>query len=58
MKEYVILTDAREVAGRKNPGKKKRIQLTDEQAEHPLRLGHIELAPADDAAPAKTKATK
>jgi hypothetical protein len=54
MKEYVILTDAREVAGAKNPGKKKRITLTDEQAEHPLRRGHIELATEEAPAPKKS----
>lgn len=43
-KTYIILTDAKEVAGAKSPGKGRRIPLTEIQAEHPLRVGHIRLA--------------
>jgi hypothetical protein len=39
---YTVLTDAKEVAGMKNPGKDKVIKLTKLQAEHPERIGHIE----------------
>ena len=58
MKTYVVTDMAgREVAGRRSPGAGKTVDLTDEQAAHPLRLGHIELLPAVDPAPAKTKAS-
>jgi hypothetical protein len=43
-KPYMVLidkADAREVAGMKNPGKDEIIYLTDLQAEHPERIGHI-----------------
>jgi len=40
---FVTDTAGRDVAGRPNPGKNKPIELTDRQAEHPLRLGHIRL---------------
>ena len=32
----------REVAGKRNPGAGETITLSEKQAEHPLRLGHIE----------------
>jgi len=40
-KSYVITTDAKEVAGSRSPGNGRTIKLTDLQAEHPLRIGHI-----------------
>lgn len=46
---YRILTDGKEVAGMKNPGKDEIIELSDAQAEHPLRIGHIENAVKDQA---------
>lgn len=42
-KAYLVLTDGKEVAGIKNPGKDQVIYLTALQAEHPERIGHIEL---------------
>ncbi len=47
--DYTVLIDAKEVAGIRNPGEGKTISLTPEQAEHPLRLGHIEKAPVKKA---------
>lgn len=42
MKTYIVTeTAGREVAGQDNPGAGQPIRLTDGQAEHPLRLGHI-----------------
>lgn len=47
--DYVVTKLAgREVAGLKSPGKGSTISLTALQAEHPLRLGHIELPKADE----------
>lgn len=40
-KSYIIITDAKEVAGSRNPGNGRKIELTELQAEHPLRIGHI-----------------
>lgn len=42
--EYIVTeTAGREVAGQKSPGANKPIFLTENQAAHPLRLGHIRL---------------
>jgi len=42
MNEYIVTAVAgKEVAGKRSPGLGKAIQLTDEQAAHPLRLGYI-----------------
>lgn len=46
MKTYIVdkcMKDVRDVAGMPNPGVGKPIDLTDEQAKHPLRQGHINL---------------
>lgn len=48
---YRVLTEGKEVAGMKNPGKDEIIELSDAQAEHPLRIGHIEDAVKDPAPP-------
>lgn len=40
-KQYVVTTDAREVAGMRSPGNGKTVMLTERQAEHPLRIGTI-----------------
>lgn len=55
MKSYKVLIEGREVAGQRNPGLGKTIRLTVEQAAHPLRIGHIELAPPPEAPAAKGK---
>jgi hypothetical protein len=58
MKNYTVLVEGREVAGQRNPGAGNTIRLSDAQAEHPLRLGHIELTPppVENSAPvAKAK---
>lgn len=49
MKErYVVTAEAgRYVAGVKSPGEGGDLFLTPSQAEHPLRLGHIALPPAE-----------
>ncbi|KAA6405751.1 hypothetical protein [Candidatus Tokpelaia sp.] len=44
LKDYEILTDALYVAGRRNPGKGKFIQLSTAEAQYPLMLGHIAVA--------------
>lgn len=45
MKITYIVTDeaGRDVAGMASPGAGQTIRLTEAQAEHPLRLGHIRL---------------
>ena len=48
MKDYIITTSGDFVAGVRNPGKGKFIKLTDLQAAHPLRLGHIALKAAKE----------
>lgn len=54
MPDYRVTKEAgKEVAGMKNPGVGRKITLTSLQAEHPLRLGHIEPIKADRA-PAKS----
>jgi hypothetical protein len=60
MAKYVIASKAREIAGFRNPGVGKVIELTDEQAAHPLRIGHIAVPEQKPAAPvaAKEKADK
>lgn len=44
MADFIVTEAAgKEVAGQKSPGAGKKITLTELQAEHPLRLGHIAL---------------
>lgn len=42
LKKYTVLFEGKEVAGMRSPGKGEQIELTKEQAEHPLRTGVIE----------------
>lgn len=47
-KSYYVTEDAgKTVAGLSNPGTGREILLTEKQAEHPLRLGHISHHPLD-----------
>lgn len=52
MRYQVTKTAGIFVAGVRSPGAGEAIDLTEEQAAHPLRLGHIEVA---TKAPAKAK---
>ena len=55
LKTYkVTKTAPKKISGARNPGEGKPIELTAEQAEHPLRLGHI----TDPSANSKTSAKK
>lgn len=68
--EFIVLTDAREVAGQRSPGAGNSIFLTEKQAEHPLRLRQIRrplaeapvvepsVEPVVDAEPATEKTRK
>ena len=56
MPKFIVTKRAgKEVAGLPNPGPGKAIELTEMQAQHPLRIGHIErqkaVAPAPSAKP-------
>jgi hypothetical protein len=42
-KRYTVLTEQKRVAAQRNPGKGQTIELTEEQAAHPLRVGQISL---------------
>lgn len=56
--KYRVLIDSKEVAGMKNPGLGETLELTAEQAEHPLRLGHIDPHNGIPLAKAKVEAAK
>ncbi len=48
MSEFIVTEEAgKEVAGIANPGAGETITLSEAQAEHALRIGHIKRAPAD-----------
>lgn len=54
MQKFTITELAgREVAGMRNPGAGETITLSEKQARHPLRLGHIKRLAPTKAAPAK-----
>ncbi len=57
MAKFIVTKLAgKEVAGFPNPGAGKAIELTEMQAQHPLRIGHIEREkPAAPAASTKPK---
>ncbi|WP_378952074.1 hypothetical protein [Mesorhizobium sp. ANAO-SY3R2] len=60
MKQEYIVTElaGNHVAGNRNPGAGATVMLTAEQAEHPLRLGHLQdprAAPAPKRRSSKVK---
>lgn len=59
MKKTYFVTEraGRDVAGVANPGVDQPIPLTDGQAEHPLRLGHVRI-PTDHDGNGKAGGTK
>jgi hypothetical protein len=56
MAKYTVLIEGKMVAGLKSPGVGNTIEMTDLQAEHPLRIGEIELYKAPKAEPAAVDA--
>jgi hypothetical protein len=50
MAKYTVLIEGKMVAGLKSPGVGETIEMSDLQAEHPLRIGEIEVYKTQKAA--------